>query len=110
MGAADLAREIQCHRGFDMGHFWFGSGRGWAPLVPRDGAGLECPSDSALTRGLVEGPRGHPGETAKPCLRTFWAERAFPSGVRGPVDLAALAGPGGTPAASCFSDVLSLAM
>src|SRR5690349_3651671 len=27
----------------------------------------------------------------RPCLRAFWAERALPSGVRGPVDLAALA-------------------
>src|ERR1039458_7493966 len=30
-------------------------------------------------------------EAVNPCLRAFWAERVLPSGVRGPVDLAALA-------------------
>src|SRR6266508_3707952 len=39
-------------------------------------------------------------EPAKPCLVAFWAERALPSGVRGPVERAALA----RLAASCLSD------
>src|ERR1017187_8783372 len=30
-------------------------------------------------------------EAVNPCLRAFWVERALPCGVRGPVDLAALA-------------------
>src|SRR5450631_4450550 len=30
-------------------------------------------------------------EAVNPCLREFWAERDLPSGVRGPVDWAALA-------------------
>src|ERR1700682_1484997 len=40
-------------------------------------------------------------EAVKPCLREFWAERALPSGVRGPVEWDALA----RLAASCFSEV-----
>ncbi len=37
-------------------------------------------------------------------------EVAFPSGVRGPVERAALAGSGGTPAASCFSEMEDCSM
>src|ERR1022692_4108677 len=39
-------------------------------------------------------------EAVNPCLREFWAERALPSGERGPVDWAALA----RLAASCLSE------
>ena len=39
-------------------------------------------------------------EAVKPCLTAFWAERALPSGVRGPVERRALA----RLAASCLGE------
>ena len=62
--------------------------------VGGDGVGARFSRESSSSRRTTANLAA-----AKPCLREFREERVLPSGVRGPVEFCALAGPEGTPAA-----------